>query len=272
MQGAWPAHRELLDWLAAEFVDSGWDVKHILRTIYLSEAYRRSSRPTPELFKKDPGNELFARQNRFRMDAEFIRDAALADSGLLSRRIGGPSVKPYQPDGYWAYLNYPQRDYIHDQGEQQYRRGLYTHWQRTLVHPSLLAFDAPDRDTCVVVRNQSNTPLQALVLLNDPTYFEAARTLAETLAGGRAGESVEANVDWLLRRVLFRDARQREIEALTTLYQSHLRQYEEDRQSAELATSVGQRGVPRDVNVAELAAWTSVARAALNSHEFLLRN
>ena len=212
-QGAWPTHPALLDWLAVEFMESGWDVKHIWRLMLTSAAYRQSSQGSAEALAKDPPNELYARQSRFRLDAEMVRDTALAASGLLSPKVGGPSVKPYQPVGYWAHLNFPKRKYVHDHGENQYRRGLYTYWQRTFLHPSLLAFDAPTREECTVSRSRSNTPLQALVLLNDPTYVEAARVLAartiEETAGGPA-----ARIDAMYRRVLQRAPRSEETAVL----------------------------------------------------------
>ena len=160
----------------------------------MSATYRQSSALTEEVRQHDPYNLLLARQGRFRLDAEVVRDNALAVSGLLSRQIGGPSVKPYQPAGYWTYLNFPKRDWEKDQGPNQYRRGLYTYWCRTFLHPSMLAFDASTREECMVERPRSNTPLQALVLLNDPTYVEAARALAERVmreGGQSADERVE---------------------------------------------------------------------------------
>src|SRR5205807_3896212 len=180
-QGAWPTHPELLDWLAVEFVDSGWDVKRLVKLMAMSATYRQSSHASPALLRTDPHNRLLARQGRFRLDAEMVRDNALAVSGLLSPKLGGPSVKPYQPAGYWTFLNFPKREYSPDHGEDQYRRGLYTYWQRTFPHPSLLAFDAPSREECTVDRPRSNTPLQAMVLLNDPSYVEAARVFAERI-------------------------------------------------------------------------------------------
>ena len=174
-QGAWPTHPELLDWLAVEFIESGWNVKHMIRLMLMSETYRRSSVPTPELRQTDPLNRWLARQARFRLDAEMVRDNALLVSGLLVDRIGGNSVKPYQPAGYWKHLNFPKRAWRNDSDGNQYRRGVYTYWCRTFLHPSLLAFDAPSREECCVDRPRSNNPLQALVLLNDPTYVEAAR-------------------------------------------------------------------------------------------------
>lgn len=174
-QGELPVNPELLDFLAFEFMDKGWDVKHMVRLMVMSKTYRQVSTATPELVQADPYNRQLARQSPFRIDAELVRDYALAVSGLLVPRIGGPSTKPYQPDGYWENLNFPMRTYVHDEGDSQYRRGLYTWWQRTFLHPSMVAFDAPSREECCAERNRSNIPQQALVLLNDPTYVEAAR-------------------------------------------------------------------------------------------------
>ena len=171
--GTWPTHPELLDWLALDFQQAG-DIKRAIKEIVLSATYRQSSKGTPELRHRDPYNQLHARQGRFRLDAEFVRDNALAISGLLVPKIGGPSVKPYQPAGYWRFLNIPTREWMNDKGDSQYRRGLYTWWQRTFLQPSMLAFDASTREECTVERPRSNTPQQALVLLNDPTYVEAS--------------------------------------------------------------------------------------------------
>jgi hypothetical protein len=180
-QGEPPTHPELLDWLAVELVESGFDVKHLVRTIVSSSAYRQSSLPAPAHLERDPENVWYARQSRIRFDAETVRDNALAVSGLLSRKMGGPSVFPYQPSGYWMFLNFPPREWDDSKGEDQYRRGLYAWWQRSFLHPSLLAFDAPTREECVAQRTRANVPQQALVLLNDPTYIEAARALASRI-------------------------------------------------------------------------------------------
>src|SRR5262249_26979879 len=180
-QGVWPTHPDLLDWLAVEFRASGWGVKHVGKLMVMSETYQQPSKATEEIKQADRYNLLLARQARFRLDAEVVRDNALAVSGLLVRRVGGKSVKPYQPPGYWAHLNFPVREWQNDSGESLYRRGLYTYWCRTFLHPSLLAFDAPSREECTVERARSNTPQQALVLLNDPSYVEAARVLAERI-------------------------------------------------------------------------------------------
>ena len=180
-QGEPPMHAELLDWLAVEFMESGWNVKHLVKLIVTSNAYRQSSTANAVLEEKDPYNRLIARQSHWRLDAEIVRDNALLLSGLLVQEIGGPSVRPYQPVGYYANLNFPKRRYAHDSGESQYRRGLYTHWQRTFLHPSMMAFDAPSRQECTAERSTSNTPMQALTLLNDPTYVEAARVFAQRI-------------------------------------------------------------------------------------------
>jgi hypothetical protein len=269
-QGALPTHPQLLDWLAAESIASGWDVKHMVKLMAMSTTYRQSSHAAKELRERDPGNQWLARQNRFRLDAEMVRDNALAISGLLSLKIGGPSVKPYQPDGYWQYLNFPVRVYHNDHGEDLYRRGLYTYWQRTLPHPSLTAFDAPSREECTVERPRSSTPLQALVLLNDPTYVEAARALAERIIKD-GGNTLAERLGYAYRHALSRDIRPAEQKVLVALYEKHLGEYREDQKAAEKLVKTGERPLPKEVDLAELAAWTSVARAILNLHETITR-
>jgi hypothetical protein len=269
-QGAWPSHPELLDWLAVEFRESGWDVKHMIKLLVMSRTYRQSSSASAQVRQRDPYNQLLARQDRFRLDAEMVRDNALAVSGLLSRKIGGPSVKPYQPAGYWAFLNFPQRTYQKDTGPDQYRRGLYTYVQRTFPHPSLLAFDAPSREECTVERPRSNTPQQALVLLNDPSYVEAARTLAERML--RQGSAAAQRIQFAFRRVLCRPARAAEMKLLEALYHKHLAQYQAAPKAAAALLAVGDRPAPKDMDTAELAAWTSVARVVLNLYETITRD
>jgi hypothetical protein len=270
-QGAWPTHPELLDWLAVEFRRSGWDTRHMIRLMVTSNTYRQSSRPTEALKQRDPYNTLLARQGRWRLDAELVRDNALAVSGLLSPKVGGPSVKPYQPAGYWRYLNFPTRDWAADRGPDQYRRGLYTYWQRTFLHPSLLAFDAPTREECTVERPRSNTPQQALVLLNDPTYVEAARALAERMVR-EGGKGPDERIQFAYRQALTRPAAAAEVELLRGVYEKHLREYQADAKAADGLLRVGQRPLPVDLPAAELAAWTSVARVVLNLHETITRN
>lgn len=270
-QGAWPTHPDLLDWLAVEFRQSGWDVKHMLRLMALSRTYRQTSVADAELRQRDPYNQWLARQGRFRLDAEMVRDNALAVSGLLVRKVGGHSVKPYQPAGYWQFLNFPRRTYQADRGPDQYRRGLYTYWQRSFLHPSLLAFDAPSREECTVDRPRSNTPLQALVLLNDPTYVEAARAFAERMVlegGGDAGSRIQ----FACRQALNRPASPAEVKLLSDLHQHHSKQYQRDPQAAQALLAVGDPPPVKDADAAELAAWTSVARVVLNLHETITRN
>ena len=193
--GELPSHPELLDWLAVEFRESGWDVKQLFKLMVTSATYRQSAAVTPEKLEKDPHNRLLSRGPRFRMDAEMIRDYALAASGLLAASIGGPSVEPYQPDGVWeavAMIGSNTRDYKHDTGENLYRRSLYTFWKRAAPPASMEIFNAPSRETCTVRRERTNTPLQALVTLNDPQFVEAARRLAERALREAGGETPSA--------------------------------------------------------------------------------
>jgi hypothetical protein len=270
-QGEWPTHPELLDWLAVEFMDSGWDVKHMVKLMVMSGTYRQTSQVRPDLKEKDPYNRLYARQSRFRLDAEMVRDNALAVSGLLSPHIGGASVKPYQPAGYWSALNFPTREWQNDQGEQLYRRGLYTHWQRSFLHPSLLAFDAPTREECTVDRPRSNIPQQALALLNDPTYVEAARVFAERIFK-EGGVGVHDRLNWAFRCTLSRLPTDDERKTLTELYAKHLQEYVLNESCAQKLLTAGAHPSPKDTDIAELAAWTSVARVLLNLHETITRS
>jgi hypothetical protein len=269
-QGAWPTHPELLDWLALDFQKHGWDVKRAVKQMVLSNTYRQSSAARPDLHTRDPYNQLFARQTARRIEAEFVRDNALAISGLLVQKVHGPSVKPYQPAGYWAYLNFPRREWSNDKGDKQYRRGLYTYWQRSFLHPSLLAFDAPSREECTVERTRSNTPQQALVLLNDPTYVEASRVFAERVV--RKGGDAAARVRYAFREALQRDPTPAEAKVLAELHAQHLAHYRQDPAAAQALLKTGDHPVPADIPAPELAAWTSVTRAILNLHETITRN
>ncbi len=270
-QGEWPTHPDLLDHLAVAFRESGWDVKGLVRRVVLSRAYRQSSLETPLLRERDPENRLFARQGRFRLPAEMVRDNALAVSGLLVERLGGPSARPYQPDGYYGQLNFPRRTYKADTGSGQYRRGVYVHWQRQYLHPMLNAFDAPSREECTAQRPVSNTPLAALTLLNDPSFVEAARTLAARViheGGTDAGERVRRA--W--RLVLSRPPAEREVAALERLYRQNRAQYAADPAAADQLIHIGLAPPADGVAAAELAAWTAVARAILNLNETITRN
>ena len=276
-QGEWPTHPELLDWLAAEFVHPeyqaqgahAWDVKHLIRTIVTSRTYRQSSMSTAELEERDPDNRLLARQSRFRVEAEVVRDIALSVSGLLVEKFGGPSAKPYEPDGYLATLNFPKREYVASHGDDLYRRGVYTFWQRSFLHPSLLTFDAPTREECTVNRVNSNTPLQALVLLNDPIYVEAARVFAQNIL--QHGRDWNARVDWAFERAAGRTPGAEERSALSKLYASNLAQFQRSPADARALTHEGEAPVA-SLPAAELAAMTTVARAILNMHETITRN
>ncbi|MBL9212129.1 MAG: PSD1 domain-containing protein [Opitutaceae bacterium] len=270
-QGEVPPNAPLLDWLACEFMDRGWDVKHVVRTIVTSRTYRQVSTATPEQLAADPENREHARQSRFRVDAELVRDNALAVAGRLETAIGGPSVKPYQPDRYWENLNFPPREYVADRGEAQYRRGLYVWWQRTFLHPSLLAFDAPSREECVAERNRSNLPQQALVLLNDPTYVEAARVLAARILT-EGGTDTARRLEFAWQCALQRRPRPEETATLTALLEQHRRAYREDPAAARALLGTGATPVPPDLEESELAAWTHVARVLLNLHEFITRS
>jgi hypothetical protein len=266
-----PQNQELLDWLAVEFMDSGWDMRHMIRLMVLSSAYRQSSLARPEVEAIDPDNRLVARQSRFRLQAEEIRDNALAVSGLLVKKLGGEIVKPYQPAKYYSALNFPERDYTASEGSDQFRRAVYVHWQRQFLHPMLLAFDAPTREECTADRPVSSTPTAALVLLNDPSFIEAARALAaKIVAAGVEGD--DARIRWAWRQVLGREAESSEAERLAVLLHKHRAEYAADPQAAEKLVSVGISPRAEGANVSELAAWTSVSRVLLNLNETITRN
>lgn len=269
-QGEAPVHPDLLDWLADEFIRSGWDVKHVVRLMVTCRTYRQGSAARPDLLARDPYNRLYARQAPIRLDAEFVRDVALAASGLLSEKVGGRSVRPYQPRGYLAALNFPHREWSSDKGEELYRRGLYTFWQRTFLHPSLVAFDAPTREECTASRTVSNTPMQALVLLNDPIFVEAARVFGERIVR-QGGPTFESRLRFAYLSAVSRPPAATETAVLRRLYHSRLARYSADRAAAERLTHIGEAPVPKELDVAELAAWASVARVLLNLHETITR-
>ncbi|HLK66809.1 MAG TPA: PSD1 and planctomycete cytochrome C domain-containing protein [Bryobacteraceae bacterium] len=277
-QGEWPTNPELLDWLAAEFMKPEWqaegthpwDVKHLIRTIVTSAAYRQSSMASPELQERDPDNRLVARQTRFRVDAEVVRDISLSVSGLLVDRFGGPSAKPYEPDGYLATLNFPRREYSASHGDDLYRRGVYTFWQRSFLHPSLVTFDAPTREECTINRTTSNTPLQALVLLNDPTYVEASRVFAQNIL--KHAHNWNDRVDWAFQRAVDRAPTAEERRILSDLYRKTFEQFQHSPAEAAALIHEGEAPVAADLKPTELAAMTTVARAILNMHETITRN
>ena len=263
--GELPSHPELLDWLATELVRTGWDVKAMQRLIVTSATYRQDSRVTKELADRDPENRLLARGPRHRLSAEMVRDNALAVSGLLAERVGGPSVKPFQPAGLWEDVTVNRQGrYVADKGEGLYRRGMYTFWKRTCPPPGLMTFDAPNREVCVARRATTNTPLQALVLMNDPTYVEAARKLAECMMkdGG-----LEAG----FRRAVARSPTADETPILMRIHAEALARFRADPEAAKKLLAVGES--PRDptLNETELAAWTTVASTILNLDETITK-
>jgi len=268
-QGELPDHPELLDELALEFMGHDWSIRDLVRTIVTSRAYRMPSAASPDLLARDPDNRLLARQGRWRLPAENIRDTALAVSGLLVERLGGASVHPYQPAGYYRHLNFPQREYQPDDDDCQWRRGLYVHWQRMFLHPQLLAFDAPTREECTAVRMRSNTPKAALVLLNDPTFVEAARKLAELAI--KNGGSDDEKLAFLWKRTLSRAPDTEELTLARGLLARRRADYSADPKAAAELLAVGI--APRDKNLdeRELAAWAATSRAVLNLHEAIAR-
>jgi hypothetical protein len=271
-QGARPTHPLLLDWLTVEFIESGWDVKGLLRKIVSSNTYRQSSDTRPELVERDPFNELLGRQARWRHDAEFVRDGALSVSGLLATPVGGPSVKPYQPAGHWRELNFPMRTWKQGADDQLYRRSLYTFWCRTFPHPAMDAFDAPSRESSCAKRNRSNTPQQALVLLNDPCFVEAARALAEAPARLATHQTDEEGIGWIWSRALAREAGVDELSVALALLREERARFQADPEATRALLAVGKRPAPDGVPGAELAAWTQVSRLVLNLHETVTRN
>jgi hypothetical protein len=270
-QGEWPPNQELLDWLAVEFMESGWDLKHLVRLMVTTNAYRQSSLPRPEVDGVDPENRLVARQSRFRLDAEQIRDNALAVSGLLVMQTGGGVSRPYQPAGYYSPLNFPEREYQPTRDANQFRRSVYVHWQRQYLHPWLLAFDAPTREECTAQRPISNTPSAALVLLNDPCFVEAARSLAMRALTESASND-EQRLQWSWRTVAGRQATSEEVALLQTLLAKHRKHFAEHRDAANALVAVGISKADDDIDSAELAAWTSISRALLNLNETISRN
>ena len=261
-QGQSPDQPELLDRLAHEFVDSGWNVKHVLKLIALSRAYRQESVAS---------TRHFTGQSRLRLPAEFIRDNALSISGLLVNEVGGPSIRPYQPAGYYKYLNFPKRDYAADKDSKQWRRGVYVHWQRQYLHPMLKAFDAPRREECTAARPRSNTPLAALALLNDPTFVEAAKAFAARILK-EGGDSDESRIVFAFRLATSRPPDEAERSVLLSLLADARTDYSRGESSAQKLLATGLTAPTSNVIAPELAAWTTVARAILNLAEVVTRN
>ncbi|MBI2925839.1 MAG: DUF1553 domain-containing protein [Verrucomicrobia bacterium] len=303
-QGEWPSHPELLDWLACEFVSpvtsfhryivtssgrSGgqsaprfndltiqrfnpslphpWDVKHLVRLIVTSATYRQSAAVTPEKLERDRYNRLLTRGPRARLDAEFVRDNALAVSGLLDARIGGPSVKPYQPPGIWDGTD---SKYEQDHGEALYRRGMYVFWRRSAHYPSFAAFDAPNREVCTFLRQRTQTPLQSLVLMNDPAYVEAARALAARVLREEPAD-LEKRLVRAFRHAVGRPPQREDVALLRRTYDQQLANFQEEPKAAEALLKVGESKTPESATTAELAALTAVANVLLNLNEAITK-
>jgi hypothetical protein len=274
-QGETPSHPELLDWLAVDFMENGWDVKRLVREMVVSAAYRQTSHASPELYKRDPENRLLARGARFRLDAEMLRDQALYSSGLLVEQLGGPSVKPPQPAGLWEAVGYSGSNtvkFVADEGhEKVHRRTLYTFIKRTAPPPEMNTFDAPSRESCIVRRERTNTPLQALLLLNDPQYVEAARGLAErTVREG--GDSVEQRARFLFHTATCRQPQVDELADLVAAYEQELEHYRANAKAAEELIASGSLPADEKLDRPELAAWTMAANVVLNLDEVVTRN
>jgi hypothetical protein len=274
-QGEPPSHPELLDWLAVDFMDGGWDVKRLVRQIVLSAAYRQSSQAPPDQYRADPENRLLARGSRYRLDAEVLRDQALQVSGLLLERLGGPGVKPPQPAGLWEAVGYSGSNtvkFVPDEGHEKiHRRTLYTFIKRTAPPPQMNTFDAPSRESCIVRRERTNTPLQALLLLNDPQYVEAARGLAERTMHEAAG-AADQRARFMFRTATCREPRVDELADLVEAYHVELDHYRNDPKAAESLIASGTMPVDESLDPAELAAWTMAANVVLNLDEVVTRN
>ncbi len=261
-QGEWPVHPELLDWLAVEFMESGWNVKAMQKLIVTSATYRQASAATPEMLERDPGNRLLARGARFRLGPEVVRDEALAVSGLLKEQVGGPSVKPYQPAGLWQELG-DGEGYVQSKGSDLYRRSLYTYWRRTTPPPFMTNFDAPNREVCTVYENRTNSPLQALDLMNDVTFLEASRKLAERMIV-EGGSRVDDRLAYGVKLLLARPPRAAEAPILRAALESAQARYEADPAAASAFLKQGESPLRADLKSSDLAAYTVVASLLLN--------
>ncbi|MBI2425312.1 MAG: PSD1 domain-containing protein [Candidatus Hydrogenedentes bacterium] len=277
-QGAWPSHPELLDWLAVEFIESGWDVKHMMRLMVTSSTYRQTSRIRPDLQEWDPANVYLARAPRYRLDAEMVRDNALFVAGLLKEQVGGRSVYPYQPAGLWEEVAYggggasfSAQVYKVGQGDDLYRRSMYTFWKRTAPPPTMMLFDAPNRETCTVKRGRTNTPLQALVLMNDPQYVEAARILAMRTLQAQAGAEAD-RIAYAFRLATSRAPKAEELAILQNVLEAQRQVYREHPEEAEKLLGVGEAPLAGDMDKSELAAWSTIASMILNLDETITKS
>jgi len=270
-QGEVPTHPELLDHLTVEFIESDWDVKKLIKRIVMSQTYRQSSLESAAMRERDPENRLLSHQSRYRLPAEMVRDNALFVSGLLVLDHEGSSVKPYQPAGYYQHLNFPKREYKADTSDRQWHRGVYVHWQRQYLHPMLRAFDAPTREECTVRRQRSNTPQAALVLMNDPTFLEAARAFAQRIIND-SGKTDEERVEIAFRQALTRLPDAHELATLLAMLKASRQEYQATPAEAKKFIQVGLVKPDPAVDAIELAAWMTVARTILNLSEMTTRN
>ncbi len=274
-QGTGPTHPELLDWLATDFMQHDWNVQRLMKLMVMSSTYRQSSRVTPELLALDPENKWLARGPRFRLDAEVLRDQALAVSGLLVPTVGGPSVKPPQPDGLWFVVGYTDSNTVRfkkDEGDEKvHRRSMYTFWKRTAPPPQMNIFDAPSRESCTVRRERTNTPLQALLLMNEPQYVEAARYLAQRVLDSNAPSDSD-RICQMVRWALCREPDEQTIEVIQQTLAANRAEYQSDIQSAKKLVAIGETPASEDDDAAELAAWTMIANLIMNTDEFICKN
>jgi hypothetical protein len=269
-QGEWPSHPELIDWLAVDFMENGWDVKALLKKIMLSETYRQSAKATPELIGKDPENRLLARGPRIRLSAEMVRDVALFEAGLLHEQLGGPSVKPYQPDGLWKEVIMQDFDYVQAKGPDLYRRSLYTFWKRTAAPPMMMNFDASQREACMVRENRTNTPLQALNLMNDVTFLEAARFIGQRMIL-EGGAERDARLRHGFRIVTARVPTEKELGVLKASLAYHLDHFASNARERDDYLSYGDKPPAASVDRNELAAYMAVASLIMNTDEAITK-
>jgi hypothetical protein len=269
-QGQPPTHPELLDWLARRFMNQGWDTKQLCREIVLSSVYRQSSVPRDlRLLESDPDNKQLARGPRHRLSAEQVRDSVLTASGLLVRTLGGPSVMPYQPEGLWEEAG-TNKKYSQAKGEGLYRRSLYTFWRRTAPPPSMLTFDATSRETCTAKRELTATPLQALILLNDPQYIEAARVLAQDLIA-KYPSDLELRWGDAFRRLTSRPPNEKELDVLRQLYAEQLEYFSSAPDAAKSFLAVGEKPVPDKVDLNDLAATSVLVETIISFDETITK-
>jgi hypothetical protein len=280
-QGQYPSHPELLDWLAVDFMDNGWDVKRLVRQIVTSATYRQTSSVPKsvggsDLLARDPANRFLARGPRFRLSAEFIRDSALKISGLLVDRLGGPSVNPYTPGDLWREISHygstpaTAQTFVQDHGEKLYRRSLYTYWKRTVPPPNMVAFDAPNRETCVVARPSTTTPLQALVLLNDVQFVEASRAFAERIIASADHDA--DRLRWAFAECISRPPSDDEFAVLDRALQRERTRYAADESAAREYLANGESPRNETIPITEHAAWSQIAALLLNLSETVTRN